>query len=215
MGHRAGGCWSLLSARSVWAKLGCVPPTVPGKLPLTAAGPAPETQLHRLQVELQLSFSSFVPTFHLSSLLHFLSFYSCVLQNEIHRFFHLRIFFLPSHSQVALVVKNPLANAGDKRNSGSIPGSGRSPGGRKGKPLQDSCLENSRDRGVWWATVDGVTKSGTWLSSLAHMRSTESQHPVSPSLGVGCSQKRLLCCWELLTLFCSSFSGIFAPVPQV
>ena len=45
-------------------------------------------------------------------------------------------------SQVALVVKNPPANAGDRRDAGSIPGSGRSPGGGQGNPLQYSCLEN-------------------------------------------------------------------------
>ena len=44
------------------------------------------------------------------------------------------------------VVKNPLANAGD---TGSIPGSGRSPGGANGNPLQYSCLENLMDRGAW------------------------------------------------------------------
>ena len=62
-------------------------------------------------------------------------------------------------SQVALVVKNLLANAGDERDAGSIPGSGRSPGGRHGNPLQYSCLENPMDRGAWWATVHGVAKS--------------------------------------------------------
>ena len=50
-------------------------------------------------------------------------------------------------SQVALVVKNLPANAGDLRDVGSIPRSGRSPGGGKGNPLQNSCLENSMDRG--------------------------------------------------------------------
>ena len=62
-------------------------------------------------------------------------------------------------SQVALVVKNPPANAGDIGDTGSIPGSGRSPGGGHGNPLQCSCLENPMDRGAWWATVHGVTKS--------------------------------------------------------
>ena len=62
-------------------------------------------------------------------------------------------------SQVAQVPKNPPANAGDLRDMGLIPGSGRSPGGEKGNPLQYSCLENSMDRGAWWATVDRVTKS--------------------------------------------------------
>ena len=63
-------------------------------------------------------------------------------------------------SQVALVVKNPPTNAGDVRNVGSIPESGRSFGGH-GNPLQYSCLENSMDRGAWRATAHGVTNSQT------------------------------------------------------
>ena len=58
--------------------------------------------------------------------------------------------------------KESACNGGD---SGSIPGSGRSPGEGHGNPLQCSCLENSMDRGAWWATVHGVTKSQTWLSN--------------------------------------------------
>ena len=56
------------------------------------------------------------------------------------------------------VVKNIPAKAGDK---GLIPGLGRSPGGGNGTQLQYSCLENSMDRGGWWAIVHGVTKSWT------------------------------------------------------
>ena len=56
------------------------------------------------------------------------------------------------------VVKNTPANAGDVRDSGSIPGSGRSPRGGHGNPLQYSCLENPMDRGAWWVTVRGVTR---------------------------------------------------------
>ena len=56
------------------------------------------------------------------------------------------------------MVKNSLANAGDIRDVGSISGLGRSPGGGNGNPLQYSCLENPMDRGVWLATVHGVTK---------------------------------------------------------
>ena len=63
-----------------------------------------------------------------------------------------------------IVVKNPPANTGDTREAGSIPGLGRSPGVGNGSPLQYSCLENSMDRGDWWATVYGVTKSWTQLS---------------------------------------------------
>ena len=55
------------------------------------------------------------------------------------------------------MVKNPFANAGDMRDTGSIPGSGRSPGGGHGNPLQYSALENALDGGAWWATVHGVT----------------------------------------------------------
>ena len=63
--------------------------------------------------------------------------------------------------QMALVVKNLPANVGDIRDSGSIPGSGRSHGGGNGNLLQYSCLENTVDRGAWWATVHGVVKSQT------------------------------------------------------
>ena len=51
------------------------------------------------------------------------------------------------------MVKTLPANAGDVRDVGSIPGSGRSPGGGHGNPLQDSCLENALDRGVRQAAV--------------------------------------------------------------
>ena len=60
------------------------------------------------------------------------------------------------------VVKNPPANAGDMS---FIPGSGRYPGGGNGNPLQYSCLENPMDREAWQATVHGVAKSLTGLSS--------------------------------------------------
>ena len=59
------------------------------------------------------------------------------------------------------VIKNPLANAGDKRDAGLTPGSGRSPGGGNGSPPQYSCLENSMDRGAWQVTVHGAAKSQT------------------------------------------------------
>ena len=64
-------------------------------------------------------------------------------------------------SQVPLVVRNLPANAEDVRDAGSILGSGRSPGGGHGNPLQYSCLENPMDRGAWWATVHGVAESAT------------------------------------------------------
>ena len=58
-------------------------------------------------------------------------------------------------------VKVSACNAGDP---GLIPGSGRSPGEGNGNPLQYSCLENSMDRGAWWAIVHGITKSQAQLS---------------------------------------------------
>ena len=58
-------------------------------------------------------------------------------------------------------IKNSPANAGDIRDVGSIPGSGRSPRGGHGNPLQYSCLENLMDRGTWQDTVHGVTESDT------------------------------------------------------
>ena len=57
------------------------------------------------------------------------------------------------------MVKNLPASAGDVRDVGSVPGSGRSPGGGHGSVFQYSCLENPRDRGAWWATIHGVAKS--------------------------------------------------------
>ena len=62
------------------------------------------------------------------------------------------------------MVKNPPANAGDIRDTASIPGSGRSPGEGNGNPLQYACLGNPMDKGAWWATVHGVAKESdkTW-----------------------------------------------------
>ena len=60
------------------------------------------------------------------------------------------------------MVKNPLANTGD---AGSIHGLGRYPGEGDDNPPQYSFLENSMDRGAWWATVHGVAKSQTLLSN--------------------------------------------------
>ena len=68
---------------------------------------------------------------------------------------------------MALVVKKSPANAGNIRDTGLIPGPGRSPGGGHGNPFQYSCLKNPIDRGAWWATVHRVAKSRTWLKWLS------------------------------------------------
>ena len=66
-------------------------------------------------------------------------------------------------------VKASACNAGDL---GLKPGSGRSPGGENGNPLQYSCLENSMDGRAWWATVHGVAKSQTGLSDFTSLHAT-------------------------------------------
>ena len=82
---------------------------------------------------------------------------------------------------MALVVKSPSANSRTQENVGTIPGSGRSPGGGNVNPLQYSCLENPMDRRAWQATVPEVTKSRTKLSKhnqdLRHSESfSEGKH---------------------------------------
>ena len=81
------------------------------------------------------------------------------------------VWFLPSPG--GSVVTNPPANAGD---AGLIPASGRSPGEGNGNPLRCSGLENSMDRGAWWATVHGVAKSQTWLSDWAHTHNPKGEY---------------------------------------
>ena len=75
--------------------------------------------------------------------------------------------FTSGAPQVVLVVKNPPADAGELRDMGSTPGSGRSSGGGHGNPLQYSCLENPMDREALWATAQRVTKSWRQLKQLS------------------------------------------------
>ena len=90
------------------------------------------------------------------------------------------------------VVKNSFANIGD---SGLIPGSGRSLGGRNGNLLQYSCLGNAMDRGARWDTVHGVTRSQTWLSTLACTERTQAKSWKSQDIGSGAWSSDLL--WVL------------------
>jgi len=75
-------------------------------------------------------------------------------------------------------VKHPPANAGDE---GPSPGSGRSPGGGNGNPLQGSCLENPMDRGAWWGHSTGLQKSGPQLSDETTALSLRGRHGSHPS----------------------------------
>ena len=79
----------------------------------------------------------------------------------------LLIYFKAWASQMALVVKNLPADAGDERGVGSIPGLGRSLAGGHGNPLQYSCLENPTDRGAWRATVQGGPKESDTTKVLS------------------------------------------------
>ena len=93
---------------------------------------------------------------------------------------------LSGASQVALVVKNLPANAGDIRDAGLIPGLSRSSGGGHGNPLQYSCLENPKDRGAWQATIHGVAKSWTRLKQLTTRKHRLNSVAHGPSSFVAC-----------------------------
>ena len=82
------------------------------------------------------------------------------------------------------VVKNSLAKAGIAGDAGSIPGSGSSPGVGNGNPLQYSYLENSMDRGVWWATVHGLEKGWTRMSTQHTHTNTLGQIELDRNLGI-------------------------------
>ena len=76
--------------------------------------------------------------------------------------------------------------------AGSIPRWRRSPGGRHGSPLQDSCLENPTDRGAWHATVHGVTQSQTWLKQLSTLTPTHlTMSSYTPALIPGACERGL------------------------
>ena len=78
------------------------------------------------------------------------------------------------------MAKNPPANAGEIRDTGLIPGLGRSPGGGHGNPLQHLCLKNPMDRRAWQATVHRVTKSWTQLKHTHTTQHTRTHAPCDP-----------------------------------
>ena len=101
---------------------------------------------------------------------------------------------------MALVVKNPPANAVGAEDKG------RSPGGGHGNPLQQSYLENSMDRGAWQATVQGIAKSPTHLSTYTYKYADAYQTDLKIILKIvffiycGCAESLLLC--RLSTSYC-------------
>ena len=95
---------------------------------------------------------------------------------------------------MALVVKNPPANAGDMRYSGLIPGLGGSPGESHGNPLQYSCLENPIERGAWWAMVHRFAKSQTRVKQLSMQKEINSDY----SLGELMLKLKLQCFGHLM-----------------
>ena len=95
------------------------------------------------------------------------------------------------------VVKDPLANVGDIRDVGLIPGLGRSPGEGNGNPSQYSCLKNPMERGAWWATVHRVAKSWTQLKGLNHHHKDTKQQNAASSMLV-----KLRCVRDIKTGMC-------------
>ena len=103
-------------------------------------------------------------------------------------------------------IKNLPANAGDVA---LIPGSGISPGRGNGNLLQYSCLENSMDRGAWWATVYGVTKSQTQLSTHTHTFLFDSFLELLSLIFSFCLYIIFLISFNSLSTFPFSFLSIF------
>ena len=106
-------------------------------------------------------------------------------------------------SQMVLVVNNLSINAGDPRDAGLIPGSGRSPEVGNGNLLRYSCLENPIDREAWMAIVHGVAKSQTQLTTHNYNISSKKFKPGSPvvkNLCFHCRGHSLHLCWGTKTL---------------
>ena len=101
----------------------------------------------------------------------------------LHRYWHLHLWIKFTFSHVGFsgdsVVKNLSANAGDTGDASSVPELGRSLGGGNGNQLQCSCLENSMDRGPWWATFHVVAQRWTWPSTHTHIHTHTHTHTSS------------------------------------
>ena len=122
-----------------------------------------------------------------------------MLYIELRTFIHSTNIYFIYHALVTVLgfpggslVKNLPANAGDARDSDLISGSGRSPGAGSGNLLQYSCLENSMDRGGWWALVHGAAKSQTQLSNSTHTHTGKLNKDQSLHLAEKCSSSNEL-----------------------
>ena len=120
-------------------------------------------------------------------------------------------------SQVAQWEKNLPANAGEARGLGSVPESGRSPGGGNGNPLRYSCLENSMDRGTWQAAGHAVTKSWTpWWARMHTVHSADHLLLPSPQYCGFCStHPDEITLWTLPGILQFDFSVTFAIANQL
>ena len=107
-------------------------------------------------------------------------------------------------SQAALMVENLPANSGVREDTSLIPGSGRSPGGGHGNPLQYSCLENPTDRRAWQPMVHRVTKSQIWLKQLSSQAQRLGKISVLPYF---CSRCCITLCSLLIVLYYLKFSS--------
>ena len=112
------------------------------------------------------------------------------------------------------MVKNLPANAGDKRDVGSIPGLARSSGVENGNPVQCSCLEKYMDRGAWQATVCGIAKSQPWQSRHATLTHT---HTHTHTLTLFCFYWGIVALWCCVN-FCSvmkRISYVYTHIPSL
>ena len=115
-----------------------------------------------------------------------------------------RLIALCCASQAALMVENLPANSGVREDTSLIPGSGRSPGGGHGNPLQYSCLENPTDRRAWQSMVHRVTKSQIWLKQLSSQAQRLGKISVLPYF---CSRCCIILCSLLIVLYYLKFSS--------
>ena len=132
---------------------------------------------------------------------------------------HQGLFKLKSQWDITRILysgKESACQAGDARDADSITGLGRYPGVGNGNQLQYSCLENSMDRGAWWATVHGIAKNQTWLSDWACTHKLSPQElNADTSFGLISNYYPtwytiyILWTWERAKIFTNFFTSLF------